>query len=343
MELLQTIETLCGAVGVSGQEHSAAAAALNLLKEYAPNAEIDPFHNVYGVVRLAKEGQPAVVLDAHIDEIGMIVTYVDTHGFLKVSACGGVDRRLVLGQEVIVHGRQELHGVVAAMPPHLTAGDDSGKVSEIEQILIDVGLTRDEVKKVVALGDRVTIKSGFHSLLGSRIASKSLDDRSCVAVILRTLELLKGQDLSCGLSVMFSAQEETGERGAMIAGYQLKPDIAVALDVSFAHTPDADETKCGKMGAGPMIGMAPTLDRELSQRFVTLAQQNQIPYQTEVMGGATGTNADAIGVLRGGVRMGLLSVPLKYMHTPIEMVDLSDCEATARLLAAFLSEIGKGE
>lgn len=343
MELRNTIETLCRAPGISGWEKNASMAALDLLKPYAPNAEIDAFQNVLGVVRLAEEGKPTVLLDAHIDEIGMIVTHVDAKGFLKVASCGGMDRRLVLGQEVSVYGRKELHGVIAAMPPHLTSSEDGAKVPEIEQILIDVGMEKDEVKKVVALGDRVSIRSDFHSMLGSRVASRALDDRCCVAVILRTLELLQDEKLDCGLSVMFTTQEETGERGAEIAGYRLKPDIAVALDVSFAHTPDADEYKCGKMGKGPMIGMAPSLDRKISAEFVRLAEEKGIPYQTEVMGGTTGTNADAIGTLCGGVRMGLLSVPLKYMHTPIEMIDLADCEAAAQLLAAYLSEVGKGE
>lgn len=343
MELIQVLETLCKAQGVAGNERNASMEALQLLKPYAPNAEMDSFYNVMGVVRLAEEGQPTIVLDAHIDEIGMIVTHVDSKGFLKVANCGGVDRRLVLGQEVIVYGRQMLHGVIAAMPPHLTSKEDGGKVPEIEQIIIDVGMEKDEVKQIVALGDRVSIKSGFHSLLGGRVASKALDDRCCVAVILRVLELLKEQQLFCGLSVLFSAQEETGERGATIAGYQLNPDIAIALDVSFALTHDANEFKCGRMGKGPMIGIAPTLDSDISRQFVRLAQQHDIPYQTEVMGGTTGTNADALGILRGGVKMGLLSVPLKYMHTPIEMVDIADIESTAKLLATFLSQVGKGE
>lgn len=341
MELLQMIQTLCAAPGVAGCEHNASAAALELLRAYAPNAEVDAFQNVMGVVRMAGEGQPTVLLDAHIDEIGMTVTHVDAKGFLRVAPCGGVDRRLLLGQEVVVYGKRTLHGVIAAMPPHLTTEDDSRKTPEVEQILIDVGLEKDEVKKLVALGDRVSVRSGFHPLLGSRIASRALDDRCCVAVILRALELLQGRELSCGISVLFSSQEETGERGAKVAGYRMQPDLAVALDVSFAHTPDADEYRCGKLGKGPMIGVAPTLDRELSGRFVQLAERDGIPYQTEVMGGTTGTNADAIGVTRGGVRMGLLSVPLRYMHTPVEVIDLADCEAAAQLLAAFLTEIGK--
>lgn len=342
MNLKEKIEILCAAPGIAGYEYGASAAALQLLKEYAPDAQMDAFYNVTGIVREPKEGEKTILLDAHIDEIGMIVTHVDANGFLKVAGCGGVDRRLVLGQEVTVYGKQEISGVIAAMPPHLSSGADEKKVPEIESVLIDIGRTREQAKSIVSLGDRVGIRSEFQQLLGNRVSSKALDDRCAVAIILEVLQRLQGKELHCGLSVLFSSQEETGEKGARIAGYRMKPDLAVALDVSFAHTPDADEYKCGKMGKGVMVGISPTLDRQMCSDFVRIAQQKGIPYQTEVMGGTTGTNADSIGTLRGGVRMGLLSIPLKYMHTPVEVIDLGDCESVAVLLTEYLMQFGKG-
>lgn len=340
MELREMLETLCNAPGISGNETNAAQTALEYLKEYAPDAAADAHHNVYGEVCPAPDGQPKVLLDAHIDEIGLIVTKVDSAGFLKAAACGGVDRRLLLGQEVAVYGRETLSGVIASMPPHLASGEK--KVPEVDEILIDIGMDAEKAAAVVRPGDRATLVSGFHDMAGSRVVSHALDDRSGVAVLLRALELLKGKKLNCGLSVLFSAQEETGERGAAIAGYGLNPDIGIAVDVSFAHTPDADEDKCGKLGKGVMIGIAASLDQEISNTMRAVAEEKGIPYQTEVMGGMTGTNADAIGVLRGGARMGLLSIPLRYMHTPVEMIDLNDCEHTAQLLAAYIEQIGEG-
>lgn len=342
MNVAQITQALCNAVGVAGAENSASQIALDFLKQYAPDAYIDDFHNVIGVVRKPQKGEKTVLLDAHIDEIGMIVTHIDENGFLKVANCGGVDRRLLLGQQVLIHAENPLVGIVSTLPPHLTGGDEK-KVPEMEEILIDVGMNRQQAEKVISPGDRVTIASEFRRLAGSRVSSKSLDDRCGVASILAALELLQGKELHCGLTVVFSSQEETGERGAQIAGYSQNPDVAIALDVSFAHTPDASVYKCGVMGKGTMIGIAPTLDRDISKRFIQLAKDHEIPYQLEVMGGTTGTNADILGVVRGGARTGLLSIPQKYMHTPIEVVDLKDMESTAKLLSCYLLDFGKEE
>ena len=154
------------------------------------------------------------------------------------------------------------------------------------------------------------------------------------------LELLKNKKLDCGLSVLFSSQEELGLRGATIGSYLLKPDIAVSVDVSFGYTSDAPEHKCGKMGEGPMIGIAPTLDREIGNELMITATENSIAYQLEVMGEETSTNADAIGMMRGGIKTGLVSIPIRYMHTPIETVVLSDIENVGCLLAKYVERKG---
>ena len=333
-------QELCGAAGVSGLEEEASKTALKHLRELTDQAYLDDFQNVIGIVRRPREGEKTVLLDAHIDQIGLIVTYIDDGGFLRVANCGGVDRRLVLAQQVTVFGKKPVTGIVATKPPHLTTAQDAGKVPEIEDILIDVGMTREEAQREIPLGSRVVLDSQFHQLMGQRIASRALDDRIGVAAVLRALELIKGKSLGCGVTVLFSSQEETGERGAAVAGFTLEPDISLSVDVSFAHTPDASPYKCGKMGQGVMIGVAPSLSKPVYERLISLAQEGQIPYQLEVMGGATGTNADTIGTLKGGVATGLLSIPLKYMHTPVEVVDLDDVESVAQLLAAYLMSLG---
>lgn len=340
MELLEVIRNLCSAPGVSGCEGNAASVAEDYLRAYAPDARTDSFHNVIGVVNKPKEGQKTILLDAHIDEIGLVVTHIDELGFLKVTGCGGVDRRLILGQSVTIFGKVPIKGIVSTIPPHLSSADDSKKVPEIDAVTIDIGMNKEEAQQVISLGDRALFHSQFSSLMGNRVSSRALDDRAGVAAILRALDLLKGKELPCGLTVLFSSQEETGEKGAEMASYRIAPDIAVAVDVSFAATPDATEHKCGKMGNGVMIGIAPSLTKGISQRFAALAEQEQIPYQLEVMGGNSGTNADVIGVQQGGVQTGLLSIPLKYMHTPVEVVDLNDIESVAQLLACYLEKFG---
>lgn len=329
----EIIMKLVNSVGVSGEEISASKTAEELLSQYC-KTETDFFGNVVGYRGEVDENKPLLMLDAHIDEIGFIVNYITDEGFLKVSNCGGIDRRLLLAQQVTVFGNKPIRGVVTSTPPHLE--NDSKKAPKIDEIYIDTGLSKEECEKTVSLGDRVIISNMPASLVGDRITAKSLDDRSGVAVILLALDMVKEKNLPVNVAVCFSAQEETGERGAKIAAYKIKPDFAVAVDVSFALTSDDKEYKCGKMGKGGMIGIAPSLSKQLSERLVDIAKTEGIPYQLEIMNGETGTNADCIGVTAGGVKTVTLSVPLKYMHTPVEVVSLSDVENTAKLLAKLL-------
>lgn len=334
MELLETVKTLCQATGISGEENAAAQRAMELLEPYSQKVYLDDFNNVIGVIRPAQKDELTLLIDAHIDEIGMIVTAIDEDGFVHVGSCGGLDRRLLLGQEVLVYTQQgTLPGVIAALP-------QEDKVPQMNDILIDLAMTREEAEETVRLGDRVGVRSAFGSLLGSKVCSKALDDRCGVAAVLRMLELLKEKELHCGLSVVFAAQEEVGEAGAKVASFRLEPDIAIGLDVSFAKTPDAPPYACGEMGKGPMIGIAPTLTKSISQKLISLAKEHDIPYQVEVMDGRTGTDLDGIGVQRGGVRTGLISIPQKYMHTPVEVIDLEDLEAVAQLLMQYVLSVG---
>ncbi|NLZ46831.1 MAG: M42 family metallopeptidase, partial [Clostridiales bacterium] len=277
---------------------------------------------------------PTILLEAHIDEIGFIVSYITDDGFLMVSNCGGIDRRLLLAQQATIFGSETIYGVITSTPPHLE--EDSTTVPKIDQIYIDTGLSKEECEKKVTLGDKVVITNKYAELQGDRLTGKSLDDRSGVAAILLALDMIKGKDLPFNISVLFSAQEETGERGAKIGSFKIKPDYAIVVDVSFALTSDDSEYKCGKLGKGAMIGIAPSLSKKMSKRFIEIAKLNDIPYQVEVMNGTTGTNADVIGVTENGVRTVTISIPLKYMHTPVEVISISDVENTARLIAKFL-------
>lgn len=341
MDVLKAIRDLCGAVGVSGYEEAASQVAYSYLQRFTDKTRIDDFYNVVGIVRAPEQGEKTVLLDAHIDQIGMIVTYLDDKGFLRVTGCGGMDRRLLLGQQVTVHGRKPIKGVIATIPPHLSTAADSQKVPEMEDILIDIGMSAEKAGEVVSLGDYVTIDSPIVPLLGSRVSAKALDDRIGVIAILRALELIKGKDLHCGVEVLFSCQEETGKKGAIIEGFDLEPDIAVAVDVGFALTPDASPYQCGRMGAGAMIEISPILSKSISDQLCSLAEEGEIPYQLSVNGGRTGTNADVLGTVKGGIQTGCISIPLKYMHTPIEVVDLDDVESVAQLLAAYLLSFGE--
>lgn len=336
MELKKTVMSLADACGVSGDENEAAELALSFLKEYTDDCYIKN-GCVVGNFGERCEGKPHVLIDAHIDQIGLIVTYITEDGFLKISGCGGIDRRLLLAQQVAVLGREKIYGVICSVPPHLSG--DEKKVPEFSDICVDIGMTKEEAEKIVSLGDRIVFLQHCRELEGDVITGAALDDRCGVAAVLRAVELVGNEKVNCSYTVLFSTQEEVGERGAKIGVYDIDPDIAIAVDVSFALTSDDSEIKCGKMGNGCMIGVAPSLDRELSVQMMEIAAENGLPYQTEVMSGETGTNADRFSVNRDGVRTITLSIPLKYMHTPVEVISLADVENTARLIAAYIKGV----
>lgn len=320
--------------GVSGDEDRASELALEYLEKYSNDVQIKN-GNVIANIGKRTEDKLHVMLDAHIDQIGMICTYITDDGFVKVGNVGGLDRRLLMGQRVTIHGKRNITGIIASTPPHLASGDDK-KVPKMEDICIDTGYKKVELEEIISLGDSITFATECKELVGGRITGKAFDDRCGVVAIICALEQLKGEDLPCSLSVVFSAQEEVGERGAKIAAYEINPDIAIAVDVSFAYTADDVEYKCGKMGEGAMIGISPSLSRNISEKLIVAATTSNIPYQIEVMSGLTSTNADQFSVNRCGAKACTVSIPLKYMHTPVEVIQISDVEDTGRLIAEFI-------
>ena len=338
IDTLEILSRLTSACGVAGEERQAAQTAAKLLKEYG-SVEISPVSgSVFCKVGSFDKTKLTLLLDAHIDEIGMIVTYITDDGFLKVSQCGGVDSRVLQAQMVTVYGREKLTGIVASTPPHLEK--DNTKAVSVEDIFIDVGMSKEQAQQLISPGDRVVIETGFNKLCGTRVTSKALDNRVGTAVVFKTLELIKDRQTAFNVCAMLSSQEETGERGAKTGAYAVNADMAIVIDVSFAKTHGETDEGCGTLGKGPMIGIAPSLSSRMSQRLIEIAKEKDIPYQVEVMSGTTGTNADAIGVSRGGVMTVTVSVPLKHMHTPAEIVDVADIENSAALIAEFLESAG---
>lgn len=344
MEIMNTkelLKKLSQVPGIAGEERAATELAAQFLKEYTSAVRINPLGSVIAEIKAPDAGAPTLLLDAHIDQIGLIVTHIEENGFLRVGSCGGIDRRLLLAQRVTIFGKRPVMGIVASKPPHLQNGDEAKKVPEIDGIFIDTGCSSEELKSLVSPGDKVRIEGDFLELKNQRVAGPALDDRAGVAAVLLALEYLKQKHYPCGLTVVFSTQEETGSAGAATSAYAVGADMAVAVDVSFAYTSDAPEHKCGKMGQGVMIGVAPVLDKRMSDALILAAKERKIPYQVEVMSGSTGTNADKIAVSRSGVRTGVLSIPQKYMHTPVEVVQTEDVESTAALLAEFVLRAGE--
>lgn len=332
MSIKDVLFELCSADGVSGDELSAANIACTELKKLTDSVYVDGFGNVFASIDNKKK--KTVLLDAHIDQVGFIVTYITEDGFLKFSPVGGIDKRLLPAQRVEINTvNGKISGVITSVPPHLST--DSDKAPSYDDLYIDAGLSGDEAKKLIPLGSRVLFSGEPIELLGDRISSKALDDRAGVAVILHALELA-GKLSEYNINIAFSCQEETGESGAKMLSFRADCDLAIAVDVSFAFAKGESKIKCGEMGKGPMIGISPSLSKAFSDSLIKIAEEKKIPYQLEVMGGETGTDADAIGVSKGGVKTVTVSIPLKYMHTPVEVVELSDIENTALLISEFL-------
>lgn len=332
MDIKSTLKALTEQIGVSGDEFPASNAAAELLRRYAENAEVDAFGNVTGLVRSKKENAKTLLLDAHIDQVGYIVTHIDEKGFLSVGACGSPDVKTLLAQSVTVHGKKNVSGVVSTLPPHVRK---DGGAPEIGNISVDVGMTKAQAEELISPGDRVTVNSRFSEHCGDIVSAPAVDDRSGVCAILWALELLKDEEPRFDIAVCFSAQEETGERGAKQAAFRIAPDECIAVDVSFGRTPDSDPKETAPLGSGVMIGFSASLDKGMSHMLRELAKQNEIPFTEEVMPASTGTNADAVGVSGKGVRCCTLSFPIRYMHTPVECVDIRDIEATARLIREY--------
>lgn len=331
---------LCGAPGTSGDEEKALQAAKEALS-FCDAVEISPLGGVTGFLG-DRNAKRRLLFDAHVDQIGLAVTQIGEKGFLHVVSVGGVDCRTMPGSPVTVYGKTELHGVIAMLPEH--ANENGEKIKPVKEQMIDLGLSKEEAEKVVSVGDRAVLARGLKKLLGNRVMGTALDDRAGCACVIRAAELVKEQGLpedTCLMTVC-STREEVGGQGAMIRTYALEPTEAVAVDVSFAKQPCADDLKA-ELGKGPMIGYSAALDRRISKKLEALAKAHEIPYQLEVMGGGTGTNGDEIGVSRGGVRTGLISIPQRNMHTPAEICDLEDMENIAKLLAAFAVEGGEEE
>jgi putative aminopeptidase FrvX len=279
---------------------------------------------------------PKLMLAAHFDEIGLIVTGIDK-GFLRIHRVGGTDNRVLLGSEVIVHGKRDLPGVVAARPPHVVAKEERAKVVPWEKLFVDVGLEAAEVERLVKVGDTVSIRRELTTLENRRVAGKAFDDRACVAVVTLTLERLARLQHSWDVFAVATAQEETGLKGATTAAYGIAPDLGIALDVTFGDQPGVSEAETIPLGEGPAVGVGPNFHPGLVARLKKVAEANEIPLLLDPVPGRSGTDAWALQVSREGVPTALLSVPIRYMHQPVELLDEADVERSARLLAALIS------
>ena len=338
----ETLAYLCALSGPSGFEGPVVQAAAELLRPLVDQVYTTRLGSVTGVRRCGREHAPRLLLDAHLDEIGFMVTGHD-EGFLRFAPLGGVDPRMLPDREVVILTDPPIHGVVACLPPHVQTAGDMDKSLPVKDLYIDVGLSREEAEKRIPVGTPATYRGGCAPLGEDLLSGKALDDRCGFAVLLDVLERLKGKELPVDLYVLGSTQEETHSTGAITAAYEIAPRLCVAVDVTHGDSPDASKHETFKLGGGPVIGVGPNCARSLSERLKELAKELDMPIQLEVMSGSSGTNAWPIQVSREGVATAVVSIPERYMHTPVEVVHRKDLEDTAKLLAAFVESLGEGE
>lgn len=330
----ECIKKLSDMRGISGFEYRITDKIAEMLEPYCDSVTIDPLGSVIAVKKCGKDNAPKLMIEAHCDEIGLMVTTITDEGYLTIANVGGIDGRILPMTEVVVHAKKDLWGVIGMKPAYMT---DESKSIPISDLAVDTGLDAKTVKELVSVGDSITIAQSVGSLGDAQFSGKSLDDRASVSALIAVMRNIQHEPLNVDVYAVAAVQEEVGERGGLTSAYGVNPDMAVAIDVTHGITPDNSDNAF-EVGSGVAISVGPNIHQKLADRLFDTAAKHNIKTVTEVEGGDTGTDAWAIQTARNGVPTALLSIPLKYMHTSVETLALSDVEAVAELLTEFVKE-----
>ncbi len=323
----------------SGFEQAAQALVREQLSDITDSVDTDVHGNVFGVLNPGADFR--VMLAGHVDEIGMMVTHVTDKGYIHAAAIGGVDVTLVPGQRVRIHNqRGGVRGVVGKKAIHLLTEEERKQTPKLRDLWIDVGAKdRKDALKAVAVGDPVTFDVPYQELRNGLAVCHGFDDKAGSFVVVETLRRLAGKPLKVAVHGVSTVQEELGLRGARTSAYRVDPHVGVAIDVTHASDfPGMDAKTQGevKLGGGPVLHRGANINRVVGELLVTTARRKRIPSQMQAAPRATGTDANAIQITRAGVAAGLVSIPNRYMHTPVEVVSLKDLDNASRLLAEFI-------
>jgi len=337
----ELLDKLLRAGAPSGYEGPAA----DIWREAASFAALSSDGLGSSIARAGSEEGPLLAVVGHIDEIGLVISHIDEKGFLYFNPIGGWDPQILVGQRVEVRGRKGLvPGVVGRKPIHLLEPEQRKKVVELKGLHIDIGAAdRDDAGELVRVGDPAVIAAEPVRLAGDRLISRSMDNRLGAYVALEALR--RCDSLKAGFAAVAAVQEEVGLFGARTAAFEVRPDLAIAVDVTHAtDAPGVDEKEVGShpLGSGPVIGRGSTLSPKMFELIVEAAEEEGIDYTVGASGRGTSTDADVLQISRSGIPTGLVSIPLRYMHSPVELVDLGDLEATVELIAAFAARVADG-
>ncbi len=345
---LNFLKTLVNTPSPVGHETRGQRVWLDYAKQFADETFSDAYGNCVAV--LNKGGSPRLMLAGHADEIAMAVNYIDDNGFIYVRRMGGVDAAIIKAQRVTIHTRNgAVKGVVGNVAPHLMKQDGDPKPPKIHDLFIDIGVSkRTDAEKVVRIGDPITLVDEFDILRGDLAVARAFDNRIGTFAVAETLRLLaesKGK-LHAEVCAVSNVQEEVGLLGARQIAYSLKPDVALVVDVTHATDyPTVSKAQHGdvKIGKGPAITHGGCNHPDVVARIEAVAKAKKISLQHEAMSATSGTDTDVIFWTRGGIASALISLPNRYMHSPVEVVSLKDLELIPQLLAAFALSLKKGE
>ena len=342
-DLKEHLRSLVEAHGASGHEAGVRDILREMWEPLTDEMEQDGLGSLVGIKRATNptETPRRIMLAAHMDEIGMMVRDI-VDGFIYVTRVAGLDNRIQPAQPVLVHGREPLPGIVATKPPHLLAADERKKYPGYDDLIVDIGLPHEKAVELVSPGDLITADVPMVELSGNKLASKAMDDRACVAAVTHALHLLGSMNHQWDVYAAATVQEESGLLGAATAAHLIDPDIAIALDVTFAKQPSVTGSDATDLGGGPALSYGPNFHIKLFNEIQSAAKSLEMSLQDDVITGRSGTDAWAIQIARLGVPTALLNVPIRNMHSPVETVDLRDIERAGRLLAHFISRVRRG-
>ena len=335
---INLIEKLSNVSGISGSEEEVLDILKNEIKGYVDHFESDPLNNLIAFKNFNSD-KPKVMLNAHMDEVGLSVRSITPEGYLKFFKVGGIDDRVLPGKRVVV-GKDKVKGVISIKPIHLQTESDRNTVPESKDMVIDLGVkTKDEAEKLVKIGDPIVFDTKFEQISQNCYIGKAFDDRLGCAVI---AEILK-EKFNFPLIALFSTQEEVGLRGASVGGFKYTPDISITLEGTItADFPDVKEyEKCASIGKGPVITIKDNsviTDHQLREKLVKTAEKHKIPYQFKQVV-ACGTDSSKIQLTKSGVKVLVLAVPARYIHSPVSLFNLSDYENTKKLVLEFLRSL----
>ncbi|CCJ33711.1 M28 family peptidase [Caloramator australicus] len=338
MEGKEILKKLSDLNAVSGSEYLLQDDLECTFKPYVNEIKKGKMGDFIAIKRGEGEDRLKILITAHVDEIGLMVTDIDERGFVSFTNVGGVDPKTLPAQEVIIHGLRDVHGVIGAKPPHVLTEKDRKKAIKMDEMVIDCGMTKDELKELVKIGDYITIKKESLELLGDFITGKALDNRVGIMALYECAKELNKIKHTADVYFAATTQEERGLLGIKTTTYEVNPDIGIVVDVTFGDkyaNPDI-QLECGK---GVEITIGPNIHPELSEKLIKLADEYGIPYTIDVAPGGTGTETWNLQVTREGVPTLLVSVPIKYMHTSTEIVNYKDIVRAGRLLALFISSL----